>query len=132
MNRRVLKKKSKQAIYFIEKYYRNSVDKIFPAEKGDNYHGLVLRCTCHSKRASLSKCGHHYHPLKGTPMTGGMSGYYEPEWYEKTAYEVLQDLVIWGERAAGITDREWKMMLKITATTEEQIKNHLDWIKQGQ
>ena len=34
-------------------------------------------------------------PWKGTVMVGEMSGYYEPEWDEETAYEALQDIVFW-------------------------------------
>jgi hypothetical protein len=46
------------------------------------------------------------HPLKGTVMTGGMSGYYQPEWDEETAWETLQDIVIteftdWRDPAKG-------------------------------
>ena len=32
-----------------------------------------------------------YHARKGTIMVGGLSGYYEPEWDETTAYEALVD-----------------------------------------
>jgi hypothetical protein len=32
-------------------------------------------------------------PLKGTLMVGSMSGYYEPEWEEQTAWEALQFIV---------------------------------------
>ncbi|CAN0620564.1 protein of unknown function [Burkholderia multivorans] len=32
-------------------------------------------------------------PLKGTVMVGEMSGYYEPEWDEKTAWEALLEAI---------------------------------------
>lgn len=33
------------------------------------------------------------HPRKGTPMVGGVSGYYEPEWDEETAWDALSGMV---------------------------------------
>lgn len=33
------------------------------------------------------------HPRKGTVMVGAMSGYYEPEWDEETAFEALSQIV---------------------------------------
>jgi len=44
------------------------------------------------------------HPLPGTPMIGGMSGYYEPEWDEETAWEALCNLVIY--QFTDVVERE--------------------------
>lgn len=35
------------------------------------------------------------HPRKGTIMVGAVSGYYEPEWDEETAWDALRNLVWW-------------------------------------
>lgn len=47
-------------------------------------------------------------PLKGTVMVGEMSGYYEPEWSEQTAWEALraavfEDCTDWTEHGFTIT-----------------------------
>ena len=36
-----------------------------------------------------------------------MSGYYEPEWSERTAYEELRERVLWDDRPRNATDAEW-------------------------
>ena len=51
----------------------------FRAKTGENYHGL----------AGLNSP----HPLAGTLMVGEVSGYYEPEWDEETAWGALYGLV---------------------------------------
>jgi hypothetical protein len=33
------------------------------------------------------------HPLKGTVIVGSVSGYYEPEWDEETAWDALEKIV---------------------------------------
>ena len=55
MNLRVLKKKSKQARPFIEKYYRLHAHEVFAAERGENYHGLVISCK-HKPSTQYSAC----------------------------------------------------------------------------
>ena len=88
--------------------------KQFRAETGDNYHGLVIRARKHFERSRSphadlvwpgeikrpAKDGNGYvymhppsHPLKGTVMVGAVSGYYEPEWYEETAWGALSQQV---------------------------------------
>lgn len=94
MTLRTLKKKSKQALPIMLKHYpRELTGEVFTAERGANYHGRVIRCTHGTGDPCLVKgrprCECTYHPLKGTPMVGAMSGYYEPEWDERP---VLEDL----------------------------------------
>lgn len=45
MNLRTLKKRSQEAASILEKHYG---DKTFLAERGENYHGLKVRCHCTS------------------------------------------------------------------------------------
>lgn len=118
MNLRTLKKLSKRAAPYLPKIGDTRAQ--FLAEKGENYHGLIIRdmtrlercCSVHTDVinkqthvATISpKCrvGTRYpyvklslpcHPLKGTPMVGGVSGYYEPEWDEETAWGALVNWV---------------------------------------
>ncbi|ACL58502.1 hypothetical protein [Methylobacterium nodulans] len=116
MTLRILKKKSKQAAEILTKHYADQISDIFLAERCENYHGLVIRCGCPKRDDDLRRCDHQWHPLPGTPMTGEVSGYYEPEWNERTAWETLWQLVHWGERPATMTDREWWRTKAITGT----------------
>lgn len=114
MNLRILKKLSKRAVPLLHQIGETRT--VFPAEKEENYHGMIIRdmtrlerfgssntdkMTAHLHVATIApkcrqgtrhpyvKCYLSPHPIKGTPMVGGMSGYYEPEWSEETAYGVL-------------------------------------------
>lgn len=110
MNLRTLKKLSKRAAPILVQHYDLEV---FIAERGDNYHGLKIRCP-HKRGRFTCDCEHH--PLKGTPMVGEMSGYYEPEWKEETAWERLNEVVHWQGRAESMSDDEWAQTLKISRT----------------
>jgi hypothetical protein len=116
MNLRTLKKLSKRSAAILSAHYGKDIPEIFLAERGENYHGVVIRCPHGKSGESLDLCDCHWHPLKGTPMLGATTGYYEPEWSEKTAWEWLQDLVEWGDRAATMTDAEWAETLKVART----------------
>ncbi len=37
----------------------------------------------------------HHTVLKGTKGFGGMSGYFEPEWSDESAYKALDEIVYW-------------------------------------
>lgn len=120
MNLRILKKLSKRAVPLLHEIGEKRT--IFPAEKEDNFHGLIVRDMARLERigsvhtdvidrqrhvATLApkcrqgtarpyvKCYLSQHPLKGTPMVGCVSGYYEPEWSEETAYGALRNWVRW-------------------------------------
>ncbi|EBA18366.1 hypothetical protein RSK20926_11624 [Roseobacter sp. SK209-2-6] len=120
MNLRILKKLSKRAAPYLARI--GDTREQFLAEKGENYHGLIIRDlakldrtpSCHTDiickqthAGTLSpkcragseypyvKLGYPCHPLKGTPMVGGMSGYYEPEWDEETAWTALRNWVVY-------------------------------------
>lgn len=121
MNRRILKKKSKQCMDFLHHYSmgRAGYLNIFMAEKGENYHGLKIRCRCPKKH-----CECYYHPLKGTPMHGSMEGYYEPEWSEETIFSIIHEAVLWNDRPDSMSDKQWNRLQRITNAkpfTEEQI-----------
>lgn len=116
MTRRILKKKSKQAREILIAHFRYTPDQFFLAERDDSYHGMRIRCG-HLRKPARFSCECQSHPLAGTPMLGGMSGGEEPEWSERTALTDLQGLVEWGDRSAGMSDREWRRALAITRAT---------------
>lgn len=115
MNLRILKKLSKRAAPYLAALGDNREQ--FLAEKGENYHGLIIRdrtdwerSWCHPSHhvgwhrkgecfCAEARKGYRYivrtpyHPLKGTPMVGAMHGYYEPEWDEETAFGALRAIV---------------------------------------
>lgn len=119
MNLRTLKKLSKRAAPYLSKI--GDTREQFLAKKDENYHGLIIRdmnrlercasahadVTCEQTHvATISprcRAGTQYpfvklslpcHPLKGTPMVGDVSGYYEPEWDEETAWTALRNWVV--------------------------------------
>ena len=118
---RTLKKLSKQALPVLQKHYPDALGDVFEAVRGENYHGLVIRCSHGAGDPCLvegrPRCDCTYHPLAGTPMTGGMDGGYEPEWSEKTVYEVLSDVTWWSDKPASMTDAEWAAALRIVGMT---------------
>ncbi|WP_102867912.1 hypothetical protein [Pseudovibrio exalbescens] len=120
MNLRKMKKLSKRAVPLL--IALGEKGEIFPAEKGENSLSSVITDKKHWSRsparngelASFLWDGYAYqpkcrknnpckfisvcppsHPLKGTPMIGETSGYYEPEWSEETCWERLCGLVFW-------------------------------------
>jgi hypothetical protein len=54
------------------------------------------------------------HPLKGTPMVGEISGYYEPEWSEQTAWEALQCIVF--EHFTDWTENDFTIQRDLSTT----------------
>ena len=128
MTLRILKKLSKAALPLLEHFpdWRLEKKNLFLAAKEDNYHGLVIRCPHGNQvEGNPMRCTCAWNPLKGTPMTGEMSGYYEPEWSERTTLEVLMGYVLWGGRPASMSDAEWDRTLRITGVTpitDEDIK----------
>lgn len=114
MNLRILKKLSKRAAPLLAALGDERGQ--FRSERGDNCTGLSIRSRKHFERMrsphrDLIGEGHikrpaadgngyvsmspPYHPRKGTVMVGSVSGYYEPEWDEETAWEALLNLVYW-------------------------------------
>lgn len=118
MNLRIIKKLSKKAMPLLVKL--GSGQGAFLAGRCRNYHAMHFtdrthwdRGRCHPSHLDdgetrQAKNGAIYyrtragnvvsmrpspHPLKGTPMVGGMSGYYEPEWDERCAWAELEDIV---------------------------------------
>lgn len=112
MNLRTLKQLSKRAAPLLPLLGDHRQQ--FPARRGDNYHGMFIRARKHFERGRSVHAdiirddmikkpaadgeGWVYmhppsHPRKGTIMVGGMEGYEGPEWYEKTAWEALVDIV---------------------------------------
>lgn len=121
MNLRILKKLSKRAVPYLERFGEKR--EIFPAVGGDSYTGLIIkdmsrlsrhssshedigdRCTFVKTLAPKCRQGTRFpyvklyyspHPIKGTPMIGWMSGYEQPEWDECTAWEVFMSYVFEG------------------------------------
>jgi len=116
VNLRTLKKLSKRAAPLLP--LLGDKREQFRAEKGDNYHGSIIRDRKHFDRMRVpfaapaardgdikrpARDGHGgwirmappSHPLKGTIMVGAVSGYYEPEWDEETAWDSLRGIVHW-------------------------------------
>lgn len=116
MNLRILKKLSKRAAPLLP--LLGDRREQFLSEKGDNYHGLVIRARKHWERcpsshadcirqgeiviAPRARAGSRRpfvkvyppsHPWPRTVMVGGMVGYYEPEWDEETAWGALDNIV---------------------------------------
>lgn len=118
---RTLKRRSKRALPILEKHFPHSLGEVFEAERGANYHGLVIRCEHGAGDPCLVKdrprCECTWHPLAGTMMTGGMSGGEQPEWSEETVYGVLSDVLWWSDRPASMTDAEWVEALRVVGMT---------------
>lgn len=112
MNLRLLKKLSKRAAGYI--LILDKKAELFLAEKGQNFTAVKGHEFKHWSRLrsvhgdNIFKGGIKYrvrkdthwislqeptNPYKGTYMIGWNSGYYEPEWVEKTAWEHLNDIV---------------------------------------
>lgn len=117
MNLRILKKLSKRAAPIIVAL--GDTREQFRAEKHENYTKAFITARKHWERFSgvhpsnypprniqrgefyfkarsgrVVRISNHYvHARKGTVMVGGMSGYYEPEWDEETAWDALTDWV---------------------------------------
>ncbi|WP_398480893.1 hypothetical protein [Tardiphaga sp.] len=118
MNLRTLKKLSKRAAPMLP--LLGDERKQFPAEKWDNYSSSFIaahkhweRSTCHPTYEGrngwttprgkeilwTTKDGRSMymrppsHPRKGTVMVGAVTGYYEPEWDEETAWCALETCV---------------------------------------
>jgi hypothetical protein len=116
MNLRILKKLSKRAAPYLSKLGDRREQ--FLSEAGDNYHGLIIAARkhwerCPSVHAETIREGEFVvrprcregarlpfvkvyppsHPWPRTVMVGAMSGYYEPEWDEETAWGALNELV---------------------------------------
>jgi hypothetical protein len=83
MNQRILKKLSKRAAHLLPLLGDNR--KQFRAEPDDS--GYFKTAVKTRDRYAMA--------LKGTVMVGAVSGYYEPEWDEETAWCALSQLVRW-------------------------------------
>lgn len=112
ITRRALKKKSKAARAILIAHYRYTAKSFFLSERGDNYHGLRIRCD-HIRKPGRFSCDCQSHPLKCTPMIGEMKGYYEPEWDEHTALEELRQKVEWEARPGSMSEHDWRRTLAV-------------------
>ncbi|MFB0493077.1 hypothetical protein ABIE45_005663 [Methylobacterium sp. OAE515] len=112
-----LKAWSERALAVLQKHWpENIYGEVFLSE-GDSPHGLRIWCDCPGR--SKEWCLRCSSVLPGTPMIGAMSGYYEPEWDERTTAGILQDVVWWSERPVGISDSEWVEALAVVGMTPE-------------
>ncbi|WP_455988978.1 hypothetical protein [Methylorubrum extorquens] len=125
-----LKELSERALPILEKHFPELLqDQTFLAEPSDNYHGLVIQCDCPpDDRAGFTKCDCQWHPLAGTPMIGGMSGYEELEWDEETAHEALAKNLEWINRAAFMTEAEWIEVLAMAGMTPDDHAKRMAWL----
>jgi len=141
MNLRILKKLSKRAAPLLERLGDSREQ--FPAEKDESYIGITLitaRKHFERIRAAHPDCSRQLefktpaadgngwishrppsHPRKGTIMVGGMSGYYEPEWDEETAWDSLSTLVAhhftdWSK--AAMTDTTPELTIKLRTPSQ--------------
>ena len=133
MNLRILKKLSKRAAPLLAHFQPNG--ELFLAARDENYIGSTViterkhwdrmrsvhaDCSGDREIKTPARDGRGWvymcppsTPLKGTPMVGGMSDYYEPEWEERTAWEELRECVTWQGRPDTMTDAEWSLTLRI-------------------
>lgn len=114
-----LKGWSERALVVLQKHYPEQIwGEVFLADpnEGYGYHGLRIRCDCQdvSERWGCTRCTL---ASPGTPMIGGVTGYFEPEWDETTAYGLLSDIVRWEEKPPAMTDAEWAAVLAIVGMT---------------
>ena len=112
MNLRTLKKLSKRAVPLLAAL--GDMGEIFLSERGDNYHGLVIKARKHWDRnrchpthkprdehqiVLTTQQGHRIcmsapsNPRKGTPMIGWVSVCETPEWDERCCWALLLELV---------------------------------------
>lgn len=145
MNLRILKKLSKRAAPYLP--LLGDDRRQFPAEKHDNYTGLMITARKHFERGrsvhaelygegmiktpAKDARGWVYakppvHPRKGTIMVGALEGYYEPEWDEETAYEALLDIVYsesteWGEDGPCALTRDLSSVGLIFAAADQLV-----------
>lgn len=61
-------------------------------------------------------------------MVGEVSGYYEPEWSERTAYEQLREAVLFSARQRSMSDAEWAEAMGVTGVTAEDQKRIDEWV----
>ena len=131
MNLRILKKLSKRAAPLLP--LLGDKREQFAAEKSENYSGTTGHDRKHWERhhalyplylhGDITYKPRHgekwivlrepSHPLKGTVMVGEISGYYEPEWSEETAWDSLRDIVYWNftemiDVTDSTGDAEWQ------------------------
>ncbi|TYC93009.1 hypothetical protein [Novosphingobium sp. BW1] len=154
MNLRILKKLSKRAMPYLIALGDRQVH--FLAERNDNYHGMTIRdrtCwernPCHPSREPgwcnfgdepvlyvVARKGYRYvmrpphHPLKGTPMVGGMSGGEQPEWDEICAYACLASWVCshftdWSNWERPIPTRDLTTVSKIFAAADDMVAERM-------
>lgn len=151
MNLRILKKLSKRAAPLL--LLLGDTREQFRAahhRSGENYHGLIgfprknwERGSCHP---SYEPIGHDRmkvttragrsmvlsepcHPLKGTMMVGGMSGYYEPEWDEESAWGALDYLVRihftdWGAEPDPLPTRSIRSVSDVFSAAADMIEEY--------
>lgn len=134
---RTLKKLSKRAAALLP--LAGDDREQFRAERYENYTGTRISARKHWERSGChptytgwgeqivreTRAGRKVvlsppsHPLKGTIMVGAVSGYYEPEWDEETAWDALRSLVYWHFMEYG--DGEGKPRPTRTLRTPRQV-----------
>lgn len=86
MNLRILKKLSSRAAPYLAPLGDRRGQ--FRAVKAENFTSTVIY-------DHKGKPNQWAEPLKGTIMVGAVSGYYEPEWDEETAWDSLKGIIRW-------------------------------------
>lgn len=116
-----LKALSERALAALERHWPEHIYGETFLSEGDSPHGLVIRCDCPDRPdpSHGQSCYRCSSVLPGTPMIGAMSGYYEPEWDERTTYGILQDVTWWNARPATISDADWAEVLAIVGMTPQ-------------
>lgn len=135
MNLRILKKRSKYAYEFCVKHKIKFSGEFYKAERGESYHEEKVTCKCPKRIKESKRYSVHFwrceHPLKGTWMNGGMEGYYEPEFSEKTVYGELYELILWGGKPETCNEKEWMLIKRRLGVKEEAIEAIQKWMKQS-
>lgn len=61
-----------------------------------------------------------------------ISGYYEPEWDERTAFEDLQKQVMWESQPASMTPGDWDRTRRITGVKPITAEEVEEWFHEDE
>ncbi len=93
MNPRILKKLTRKAEPIIIRLgLTKGLERVLSGHDGD-LEQTVRVDRKHHWRYRGGKFSQHFSQLAGTVGYGGMSGYYEPEWYDRCCWSMLKDFV---------------------------------------
>jgi len=126
MKQRILKKRSKSAYDYGIEYNILNVKNLFKAQNQENYTDIAIDCSCTS-----DFCRHDTHPLKGTWMIGGLEGYYEPEWEERTLFEWMREYILFSGDMKQMPKDEKEKLMRCLGITQKGVDSNIKWMMEG-